>query len=180
MTDSRTLTWLDFEPATLQRAKAANQLVLLVLTVPWCKHCKSLLQTTFRDSQVTRSIREHFVPALVDAERRPDVNERYGTGSWPTIAFLTPDGELLASEHYLSPPELQVRLDRVRMVWREHRNDIYKGLQELWSHKTEGRSSRGRLTREMVDDVTDAIYEKFDHRYGGWGDGAKFAHPDAL
>ena len=180
MTDGAQLTWLDLEPATLQRARTKDQLVVLVLTVPWCSHCKSLLQGTFADSHVIRTIREHFVPVLVDAERRPDINERYGTGSWPTVAFLTPEGELLASENFLTPKELLQRLERVRVVWREHRDDINKGLQELWSHKAEAPSSRGQLTQQMVDDVTDAIYEKFDHRYGGWGDGAKFAHPEAL
>jgi hypothetical protein len=32
----------------------------------------------------------------------------------------------------------------------------------------------------MVDDIVDAIYEKFDHRHGGFGEGSKFPHPEAL
>jgi len=96
MTDP--ITWLPFEPATLQRAKAADHPVLLVLTVPWCHHCKDLLQQTFGDQQIQATLRDSFVAIQVDAERRPDVNERYGTGGWPTIAYLTPDGDLIAND----------------------------------------------------------------------------------
>ena len=33
---------------------------------------------------------------------------------------------------------------------------------------------------EIVEDVVQAIYEKFDHRFGGFGEGAKFPHPEAI
>ena len=108
MTDP--IAWQEFEPALLQRAKAADRPVLMVLTVPWCHHCRDLLQTTFADAQVQATIRDAFVPVLVDAERRPDVNERFGTGGWPTIAYLTADGDLIANDNYLSPAQLQQQL----------------------------------------------------------------------
>lgn len=179
MTD--TIQWLDFEPATLRRAQQADRPLVLVLTVAWCQHCRDLLQQSFADPQVVSAIRDHFVPVLVDAERRPDVNQRYGTGGWPTIAWLTPGGELIANENWLSAAQLLQRLDKVRVAWRDHKADIQKGLAELWAHKHDARTDvHGRLSRHMVDDVADAIYEKFDHRYGGFGDGAKFPHPESL
>lgn len=175
------ITWLDFEPAAMQRARSSDRPVVMVITVPWCHHCKDLLAQSFGDDKVQALVRDQFVPVLVDAERRPDVNERYGTGGWPTIAFLTPDGELIVNDNFLLPAELQSQLERVRQVWRERRADVLRGLQELLAHKSvPAAATRGRLTRQMVDDVTDAIYEKFDHRYGGWGEGAKFPHPEAL
>ena len=178
MTDP--IAWLEFAPDALKRAKEADYPVVMLLTVPWCSHCKELLQTTFGDAQIATTIRDAFVAVHVDAERRPDVNERYGTGSWPTIAYLTPDGELITNDSYLLPAELLQRLQRVRTVWRDQRNELQKGLQELWSHKNHPQVRSGRLTQQMVDDVAAAIYEKLDHRYGGWGTGAKFPHAEAL
>jgi len=35
------------------------------------------------------------VAVRVDNDRRPDINERYNMGGWPTTAFLTPDGDVL-------------------------------------------------------------------------------------
>lgn len=173
--------WLEFTPATMQRAEAADRPIAMVLTVPWCSHCKELLATSFADPAVQTLIRDRFVSVLVDAERRPDVNERYGTGGWPTVAWLTPGGELITNDQYLTAPQLLQRLERVHAYWRDHKLDIQKGIRELWSHQNEREpESRGRLSRQMVEDVVDAIYTRFDHRYGGWGEGAKFPHPDAV
>lgn len=177
---TETIHWQDFDPALLQRAQVADQPLLLVLTVPWCQHCKELLLTTFRDADVVSRVQEHFVPVLVDAERRPDVNERYGTGGWPTIAFLTPTGDLIANDTWMTAPQLVGRLDKVRAFWREKKEDIARAIRDLWNAKDARSDVRGRLSRQMVDDITDAIYEKFDHRYGGWGEGAKFLHPEAI
>lgn len=179
MTDR--IDWLPFEPSSLQKAKDADRLLVMVLTVPWCNHCKDLLAHSFADARVQALVREHFVPVLVDAERRPDVNERYGSGGWPTIAFLTPDGELIVNDNHLGPAELAQRLERVLKVWREQSADIQQGLRDLLAHRRGPEATtRGRLSRQMVDDITLAIYEKFDHRYGGFGDAAKFPHPEVL
>lgn len=178
MTDP--IQWQEFDSTALQRAQSTDRPVLLVLTVPWCQHCRDLLTTTFADGEVVTRVREHFVPILTDAERRPDVNDRYGTGGWPTIAFLTPTGDLIANDNWLSAQQLVPRLDRVRTFWREQKADIVRAIGELWSHKDARSDVRGRLSRQMVEDIGDAIYEKFDHRYGGWGEGAKFPHPEAI
>ena len=175
------IRWQHFEPATLKAAAAADRPILLLLTAPWCQHCRDLLATSFSDPQVVALVGEGFVPVHVDAERRPDVNQRYGTGSWPTIAWLTPDGELIAHDNWLDAATLRQRLERVRAAWQKNKQDIQRGLQELWAHRFDRPATpRGRLRREMVDDIVDAIYEKFDHRHGGFGDGIKFPHPEAL
>jgi hypothetical protein len=179
MTDS--IRWQHFDPATLKAAAAAERPVLMVITAPWCQYCRELLGTSFADPQVVAAVNEGFVAVLVDAERRPDVNQRYGTGGWPTIAWLTPDGELIAHENFLTTEQLRRQMERVRAAWRQKRQDIEKGLRELWAHRDDRTPAvRGRLRREMVDDIADAIYDKFDHRYGGFGSGSKFPHPEAL
>ena len=175
------IRWQHFEPATLKAAAAADRPVLLLLTAPWCQHCRELLATTFSNPQVVQLVHESFVPVHVDAERRPDVNQRYGTGGWPTIAWLTPDGELIAHDNWLDAEALKQRLERVRTAWQKDKQNIRAGLRELWSQQGERQTPpRGRLRREMVDDITDAIYEKFDHCHGGFGDGSKFPHPEAI
>jgi len=175
------IRWQHFEPAVLKAAAAADRPVLMLLTVPWCQHCRNLLGTSFADPQVVAAVNDGFVAVHVDAERRPDVNQRYGTGSWPTIAWLTPDGELIAHDTWLDTDALRSRLDRVRTAWQQDKQGIRRGLAELWAHRFERPTGQHpKLRREMVDDITDAIYEKFDHRHGGFGEGLKFPHPEAL
>lgn len=179
MTES--IRWLHLEPATLRAAAQSDRPVLMVLTVPWCQHCRSLMTSTFGDAAVIERVNADFVPVHVDAERRPDVNQRYGTGSWPTIAWLTPDGELITQANYLEARELLPHLERVQKAWRERKHDIREGLRDLWSDERDQIArEHGRLRRQIVEDVVDAIYDRFDHRHGGFGEGSKFPHPEAL
>ncbi len=177
------IEWNEFEPAVLERARRADCPVLLVLTTSWCPHSRELLATGLADPEVVELVQDSFVPVLVDAERRPDVNTRYGSGGWPTLAYLTPDGELIANDRYLSGPELVARLRRVAAFYRDKRGEIERGLQKLLSQKAEDEratATRGALRMAMVDDVADAIFERYDHRHGGWGEASKFPHPEAI
>ena len=156
--------------------------MLLVLTVSWCTHCRELLQNTFADPTVVEIVTTSFVPVHADAERRPDVNDRYGTGGWPTIAFLTSEGELITNEQFLTAEQLVPLLRKVVELYRERGDEIRQGIDELWSHKLASceAAPSDELTLDIVDDVADAIYEKFDHRFGGWGNKSKFPHPEAI
>jgi uncharacterized protein YyaL (SSP411 family) len=176
------LSWRDFDPTTFDAARREDRPLLLVITKPWCPHSKRLLATTLQAPDVVALVDRAFVPVHVDAERRPDVNERYGTGAWPTIAYLTPEGDLLSNDGFLTVDELMARLRRVLDVVRNHRAELEAGLQSLWSKKAapERRTESGKLNRQITEDVIDAIWEKFDHRYGGWGEKSKFSHPEAI
>ncbi|MEM7200813.1 MAG: DUF255 domain-containing protein [Planctomycetota bacterium] len=176
------LDWQTFEPSAFDRARREGRPVLLLLTVTWCAHCRELLRTSFAHPETVDLVQSSFVPVHVDAERRPDINERYGAGGWPTIAFLTPSGELIAHDGYLSPDELAKALRKVSHYFRENGEEIDRGLRELWSHKLASRdaTSAGQLSMSIVEDVCNAMYEKFDHRFGGWGEGSKFPHPEAI
>jgi len=176
------IEWNEFEPGLLERARRAGRPIVLVLTTAWCPYSRELLATSLRDADVAHVIETEFVAALADAERRPDVNARYGSGGWPTIAYLTPEGELIANDRFLGPAELASRLRRVAEVFRTRRSEIQSGLQKLLSQKveTEDTPAHGALSMAMVDDIAEAVYERFDHRFGGFGEGAKFPHPEAI
>jgi uncharacterized protein len=179
MTDS--VKWEHFEPSTLSRAASEDRLVLLVITAPWCQHCKELMNTSFADPAVIQTVADSFVPVHVDSERRPDVNQRYGTGAWPTIAWLTPDGELIAHDNFLDTAELHVRLERISKAWNSDKQNIQRRIGELWARADERTSQEGQqLRRDMVEDISSAIYDQFDRQHGGFGEGIKFPHPEAL
>lgn len=178
------LDWKDFAPSVFEEARRVDRPVLLVLTKRWCPYSKDLLERSFASPDVVRLCREEWIPVHVDAERRPDVNERYGTGTWPTVAYLTPGGELLSQDRFVPPEELAERLRKVHRYYRDHRDQIEEGLKSLWARRDEGERERirriGRLNQQIVEDVVHAIYEKFDHRWGGWGEGSKFPLPEAI
>ncbi len=174
--------WQSFEPSAFDEARRTNRPVLLVITKPWCHHCRDLLEESLAGPEIGTLVADSFIPIHVDAERRPDVNDRYGAGGWPTIAYLTPGGELISNDGFLAADALAERLKTITGHFAENREQIEDGLRSLWSQKADVQSadSTGKLNQQIIEDVVDAIYEKFDHRYGGWGNQSKFPHPEAI
>jgi len=89
------IRWHPFGPEALRAARASGRPILLTVTTPWCHLCRVMDATTFADPDVRRLVHETVVPARLDGERRPDLNERYNLGGWPTTIFLVGDGEPL-------------------------------------------------------------------------------------
>ena len=174
------LSWKEFGPQAFNKAKADNKPILLVLTVPWCAHCKDLLENTLSDASVVAMISDNFIPVTVDAERRPDVNDRYGAGGWPTIAYLTPAADLIGQDRYLDAKAMLTKLQSVASNYTTHHDKIREERHELWNHNSDDIATRHSLSQEITENVVDAIYEKFDHRYGGWGSTSKFPHSEAI
>jgi hypothetical protein len=174
------IDWKDFEPSTFDAAKKQGRPLLLVITQPWCQHCKNLLASTFASPEIAGLIERSFLPIRVDAERRPDVNERYGIGSWPAIAYLTPGGELISNDGFLTADQLAQKLRKIDRYLATHGAEIEAGLKSLWSQKATFAPRSGGLNQQITDDVVNAIYDRFDHRYGGFGEGSKFAHGEAI
>ena len=84
------IAWLPWSAASFARARAERKPVLLSIVA-------SLVAGLPRDGRRPRTpilrvasiVDERFVPIRVDADRRPDISERYSLGGWPTTAFLT-------------------------------------------------------------------------------------------
>src|SRR5262245_6490318 len=178
------IAWHDWDDAAFAKASADDRPILLVLIASWCRFCKELMETTFADAEVVHEVNGGFVAVRVDTDRRPDLNQRYNLGGWPTIAFLTPAGDLIGGDTFLTAGQLLPLLHRMRSFYRERRRDIEQSLRDIWAHKeqADARGSRevGQLSLAIVQDVTRSIREKFDGRYGGWGEGQKFPHPEVI
>lgn len=69
----------------------------MALVVPWSAPCTALLARLARADELTSWLNTRFVPVLVQAERRPDISERYAVGGWPTLVALNPVGTPLTT-----------------------------------------------------------------------------------
>jgi hypothetical protein len=176
--------WIDWGEEASRRAREEDRPILLTIVASWCRWCHELDATTLADEEVVRRILEDYVPVRVDKDRRPDVNERYNAGGWPTIAFLTPDGDLIAGDTFLTAKELVPLLERVRSFYRENRDAIRSRIADVLAKSIRAQERReaftGSLSPEIPRRVAEAILGKFDPLYGGFGDGQKFVHPEAI
>ena len=76
--------------------------MLLSIVTGWSVACRAMDETSYADPAVVSLINTRFVAVRVDADRRPDISERYSLGGWPTTAFLTSDGALIGGGTFVA------------------------------------------------------------------------------
>src|SRR5438034_10066155 len=97
------IKWREWGEDAFREAKETGKPVLLSLAAVWCHWCHVLDETTLSDARVIERLNREFIPVRVDADQRPDVEQRYLLGGWPTVAFLDAGGEILDGGTYLPP-----------------------------------------------------------------------------
>ena len=165
----RTVAWLPWGTAGFARARDEGKRVLLAITAPWSGACRVMDERCYSDAEIVAEINRSFVPMRVDADRRPDVAERYELGGLPTTAFLDAQGEILGGGTFV-PPE------RFLEVLRRARQPIppeLRGTSRDVPGDDEGgvASSAASLADE---DLTTLVFGSFDVAHGGFGTAPKF------
>ena len=117
MTQSATsIVWLEWADACA-RAREEDRPILLLLDTRWSRPSHAFRCALNDDAGVPALVRAGFLAARVDAERRPDLADRYGFGEWPSVACLTPAGALFGGGASTAPQRLLDLLRRVADAW---------------------------------------------------------------
>ncbi|MEW6742910.1 MAG: DUF255 domain-containing protein [Planctomycetota bacterium] len=178
------IEWRPWSEEAFAEARERDCPVLLFLTASWCRWCRSMQTETFSHPEVIGAVQENFVAVHVDKDKRPDIDERFNMGGWPTVAFLSSDGEVITGGTYFGPDELLLVLRRVSAYYHEEKDFIAVTLDRLVENEEAERREReqrtGRLAPAIVTNVLGAIVEGFDPEYGGFGLGQKFPHHEAI
>ncbi len=138
-------------------------------------------ETTYSHPGVIDLINREYLPIRVDNDVRPDVNQRYNMGGWPSTAFLTSAGDILTGATYLPPDQMADALTRVASYYRTNQPAI--AARVLEARKRAGSSvarSAAALEDSMVDSILGAVTATYDPVYGGFGNAPKFPQTDAL
>jgi len=179
------IDWLPWDAEAFARAAREGRPVLLSITAAWCQACHEMDRTTYADSAVVALVRDRFIPVRVDTDRRPDINERYNLGGWPTTAFLTADGEILTGGTFIPVERMSHVLERVAAAAAALPGRAARSAASPAEAAAEGDSEGGRragdLTRTIEsEDLIDSIFSTYDEQYGGFGVEPKFPHTAAL
>jgi uncharacterized protein len=175
------IDWLDWHTDVFRRAEAERRIVLLALGAAWCPWTRRMDETCYRDREVVALVVRSFVPVRVDADRRPDIADRYHCGGWPTTAFLTPDGHVLSAGTYV-PPERMTKLLRQVAEAYGARGDDRRGDPSHGRHAREPAPSPPAAEPDAaaVDWACDRMRETYDLEHGGFGTSPKVPQPHAL
>ena len=174
---SGSVEWLLWGSEAFTRARTRDVPILLAIGASWCQGSSEMSQTTYCDPVVCELIAGRFVPIWVDAELRPDVNERYNLGGWPTTAFLSPNGQILGGETYVEPSRMTELLRRVAQAFEQRRDDI-SALSDAKRSPVKD-DTRDEFVEEdgnVTDWLERHVVEQFDVMHGGFGTEPKRVH----
>lgn len=161
------IAWRPWGDDAFDEARRTGKPVLLAISAVWCHWCHVMDETTYSDTRVLAAIADGFVAVRVDNDRRPDLNRRYNMGGWPTVAFLTPSGDVLTGATYLPADQFLTVLGRVRDYYDQHADALQA-------------AAAAAVDVAAVAAVCRAIAALYDPLYGGLGSEPKFPQPDAI
>jgi len=146
----------------LKRARHQNKPVMVDFWAKWCGWCKRLDQSTYVDPTVTK-LSEDFVAVKVNTEgsaREAAFAERYDVSSLPTIAFLTPAGNLVYRINgYQGPGRFPKTMEMARaesqkvMSWEAA---IEKNAKDAWALANLGTHL---FEQEFYEEARDTLYQ---------------------
>jgi uncharacterized protein len=175
------IKWRGWSEEAFAEAGKLDRPILLSISAVWCHWCHVMDETTYSNAGVIDLINREYVPIRVDNDLRPDINQRYNMGGWPTTAFLTSSGDILTGATYLPADQMADTLGRVAGYYRTNRPEIANRVLEGRKRSGAGVArSAGTLEDGIVAEVVEAVTNAYDPEYGGFGSAPKFPQTDAI
>jgi uncharacterized protein YyaL (SSP411 family) len=175
------INWHPWSRSAFDEARQSGRPILLAISAVWCHWCHVMDETTYSHPGVIDLINREFVPVRVDNDVRPDINQRYNMGGWPSTAFLTSSGDILTGATYLPPDQMADALTRVASYYRTNQAEIATRVLEARKRVGSGVTrSAGELDESILDSVLEAVTAAYDPEYGGFGNAPKFPQTDAI
>jgi uncharacterized protein YyaL (SSP411 family) len=163
---SHAVAWLPWSHSAFAQARAERKPVLLSIAADWCHWCHEMDRTSYADPGIVSFINQRFIPIRVDADERPDISERYNLGGWPTTAFLTPDGAILAGGTF-------VPLERMPGVLAQVAH-AFDARAEGSADNAEEPAAPDPDASVDLDELCARTFSTFDDEHGGFGIEPKF------
>lgn len=110
------ISWMGYTEG-MKKAKETNKPVMVDFYTTWCKYCKMLDETTYKDPAIVEILNKDFVTIKVNAESDTKVVEggkemterdlaaQFKVTGFPTIWFMEANGKQIAPLPGYSPPE---------------------------------------------------------------------------
>ena len=170
------IDWQPWGEEAFKRAAAENKPVLLSISAVWCHWCHVMDETSYSDAAVIDLVNEMYIPIRIDSDRNPDINRRYNQGGWPTTAFLSSQGQLLAGTTYIPPEAMRKALERISDLYGEHSVEIEESADAALLPEV----AEVELGLDQVREAGSLLLRSWDRTYGGLGTAPKFPHVDSI
>ncbi|GAB4340377.1 MAG: thioredoxin domain-containing protein [Candidatus Abyssubacteria bacterium] len=177
------IQWHEWSAEAFERARKEDKLILLDIGAVWCHWCHVMDEESYANPEIIELVNAHYVPIRVDNDERPDVNDRYNQGGWPTTVILTPEGFVVHGATYLPPATVKELLIEAREWYRENRDRVDRAAEEI-AKKMAEQPQFPPVREEEPKDFSGAIVQDIknnaDPLHGGFGTTQKFPQPGAI
>ncbi|MEL7566435.1 MAG: DUF255 domain-containing protein [Dehalobacterium sp.] len=182
---TRSINWFPWCQDTFVKSSDENKPILMYLTARWCGWCAVMEDTTYQDPQVIDLVEENYIPMKVNVDQYPHVADRYHFGGYPSVVFLSSDGQILQGENYLSGDQMKSVLEEVlkksnrqsSMVRRLKSESYGNGKNKLKQKSSE----QTNVVLPSICEINKIIANSFDQKYGGffiYSPDTKFPFPE--
>ena len=167
------INWLEWDKKTFEKADKENKPIIMDIFGQWCHWCHEMDRNTYSDPYIIKEINDNFIAIKVDTDKRPDINERYNQGGWPTTVFMNPEGDFLTGATYIPPLTMKSHLYQ---IWDRFR----KGQIDPIVLITKESKPDKEATKSIIDDSVKLLFDNYDNIHGGFGSNQKFPLPATL
>ena len=184
--------WYPWGEEAFERAKAEDKPIFLSIGYSSCHWCHVMAHESFEDPATAEIMNRYYVNIKVDREEHPDVDSIYmnavqaltGRGGWPLSVWLLPDGRpffggtYFPSQPRYGMPSFRQVLLRIAELFREQRDRIEEDAlhltQAISGHILLDGERTQPLDLSLLDLAFQALAERYDARWGGFGEQPKF------
>ncbi len=189
--------WYPWGDEALGKARKLDRPILLSIGYSACHWCHVMAHESFEDVDTAELMNALFINIKVDREERPDLDRLYQTahqlitqrpGGWPLTMFLTPEEHTPFYGGTYFPPGRRAGLPAFREVlqgiaafYRERPEEVReqgRAVAAVYPHlEPEAAAAHVAMDAGPIDAARQALAQRFDAEYGGFGTTPKFPHP---
>ena len=184
--------WLPWTGLSFRRAELFDQPIFLLVSVPWNRYGQRIMKEALADPMVLRTLNHDYVSIVVRADRHPEVYARYGTGNWPAISLLLPDGAPMLSQvnpkgvalpitvGYVDTKTMLFNLNEGRKYFDKWHN-VLDGVSQIYEKRVDLEESKpGTVSVKAIEPVVKWLVANADAKNGGFGIAPKYPLPGLM
>ncbi len=166
------IRWIEYGQTAFDMARTENRPVFLLFTADWCHWCHVYEKETIESPEIAEYIGRHFVPVVVDADKRQDLMRQTRARGLPfTVIFSPHGGEVLSFPGHVKREDFLSVLERARTA-----AGLFRGLDlDEDDGGVDGRSSVSAPgLAEARARFLDALLGSYEPVHGGFGPKTRF------
>lgn len=189
--------WYPWGDEAIERARQEDKPILLSIGYSACHWCHVMERESFENEDIAAVMNEYFISIKVDREERPDLDDIYmhavqmiaGQGGWPMTVFLSPDLRPFYGGTYFPPDDRYGRpgfkriLKSLADAYREQKDQIRQSGEQIAQNlqqMSRVQPSSDSLTEDLIRNAVRELENRFEERYGGFGNAPKFPPSGSL